>query len=106
MTESHRCEPDLTVTAVTPTITEEGRNLGVDFVCELSLLCSADIRIPVITDAFLPSYDIRRKTEPYTVFRPLKTVFGALSASGTIKFDAQDPPKTVTNVRMTAGFDR
>lgn len=106
MTESHRCEPDLTVTAVTPTITEEGRNLGVDFVCELALLCSADIRIPVITDAFLPSYDIRRNTEPYTVFRPLKTVFGALSASGTIKFDAQDPPKTVTNVRMTAGFDR
>lgn len=106
VTDACRCEPDLTVTAVTPTVTEEGRNLGVDFVCDLAMLCSADIRVPVITDAFLPSYDVQLPTESHTVFRPLKTVFGALSSSAALKYDVQEVPKAVTDARMTAAFDR
>lgn len=106
ITEAYRCEPDLTVTSVTPTVTEEGRNLGVDYVCELALLCAADTRIPVITDAFLPSFDVRLSTEPHPVFRPLRTVFGALSATGTLKPDPQDIPKAITDTRMSAVIDR
>ncbi len=106
ITEAFRCEPDLTVTSVTPTVTEEGRNLGVDFVCDLALLCAADIRVPIITDAFLPSYDVLLPTDPHTVFRPLKTVTGALSASAALKFDSKEPPKAVTDACITASFDR
>ncbi len=104
--EAYRCEPDLTVTSVTPTVTEEGRNLGVDFVCELAMLCAADTQISIITDAFLPTYDVRLSTEQHPVFRPLKTVFGALSATGTLKPDPQEIPKSVTDTRMSAVFDR
>lgn len=106
ITDLWRCEPDLTVTAVTPTITEEGRNLGIDFACDFAILCSRDIRVPVIADAFLPSYDVRLTGDAQTVFRPLKTGNGALSATAALKFDPQDKPGKVTDARMTAAFDR
>lgn len=106
VTELYRCEPDLTITAVTPTVTEEGRNLGIDFACDFALLCSLDVRVPIVADALLPSYDVRVQGDAHPVFRPLKTVNGAMSASGTLKFDPQDAPQTVTDARLTAVFDR
>ena len=106
LTDAFRCEPDLCITNVTPTVIEDGRALGVDFSCELAVLCTADTEIPVITDAFSAKNDIRLTEEPCTVFRPLKTVIGAMSAAAALKFDPADPPKAVTDACITVRFDR
>ncbi|MBE6658108.1 MAG: DUF3794 domain-containing protein [Ruminococcaceae bacterium] len=106
ITEDCRCEPDITVISVTPTVTEEGRNLGIDFCCEAAVICAVDTEVPVITDAFLPGCDIRILGDAHTVFRPIKTVNGAFSVSGTLKYDPKEPMQSVTDCRLTPFLDR
>lgn len=106
ITEECRCEPDITVTTVTPTITEEGRNLGVDFVCEAAVLCSCDVTLPYTTDAFTPTHDIKLQCENHAVFHPVKCVCSALSAAADIKYDEKEVPQSVIDTHMHAVFDR
>lgn len=106
ITEIYRCEPDLTVTAVTPTVTEEGHNLGIDFSCDAAVICAADRMTEIITDAYLPDCDIRIQGEPQTVFRPLKTVIGAFSASTTISHDPQEHVHSVIDCSMHPSLER
>ena len=106
VTEEHRCEPDLTVISVTPTVTEEGHNLGVDFCCDAAVICSSDSTADIITDAFLPTADVRVQGEPHTVFRPLKTVYGTCNVSGSLSHDPQEPLGSVLDCRMRPTLDR
>lgn len=106
ITDAHRCEPDITVTSVQPTVTEEGRNLGVDFSAECAAVCAADTEVSVIRDAFLPSFDVKITTEPHTLIRPLKTVMGNFSAAAALKYDPQEGTPTVVDCRMQAFPER
>ena len=106
LTEEHRCEPDITVTSVTPTITEEGRSLGIDFCCDAAVICARDSETEIITDAYLPECDVRIQGEPHAVFRPLKTVYGAFSASAALSYDPQETIGAAVDTRMCAFFDR
>ncbi|MBQ7300765.1 MAG: DUF3794 domain-containing protein [Clostridia bacterium] len=102
VTDDGVCEPDITVTAVSPTVTEEGRNLGVDFVCDAAVICASEHTIPVITDVFLPHRDIALQKRQFTLYRPLKTVSGAFSAAAVLKTDPQDAVTAVADIRMRA----
>lgn len=106
ITDDCRCEPDLTIMSVTPTVTEEGHNLGIDFSCEAAVICAIDSTADIITDAYLPDCDVRIQGEQQTVFRPLKTVIGASSVSSTLRHDPQEKLKAVTDCSIHPVIDR
>ncbi len=106
ITEDCLCEPDITVTSVTPTVTEEGRNLGVDFVCEAAVLCACDVTLPMTVDAFTPAHDMKLLCENHAVFRPVKCVCSAFSAAADIKHDEKEVPQAIIDTHMHAAFDR
>ncbi|MBP3919734.1 MAG: DUF3794 domain-containing protein [Clostridia bacterium] len=105
LSDAFRCEPDLTVTSVIPSITEEGRNLGVDFSAECSVVCAMDTEAAVITDAFLPSYDVRITGEDVQSFLPVRMTTGNFSAAGTIKAEAGETVTEITDVVMAPTLD-
>lgn len=106
ITEGCRCEPDITVTSVTSTVTEEGRNLGIDFVIEAAVLCARDVTLSVMTDAFTPQHDITVQCEKHAVFRPVKCTGAVFSAGTDIVCDEKEIPRSVIETHTHAAFDR
>ncbi|MBQ3064942.1 MAG: DUF3794 domain-containing protein [Clostridia bacterium] len=104
--DSFRCDPDISVTEISCTITEEGRNLGVDFNTLFCAVCYEETNVPIITDAFLPSYDIRIQSEERPVFLPYRMLFGNMAVSGQIKFDTDEKPHSITDCIGHVVFER
>ncbi|MGM9625161.1 MAG: SPOCS domain-containing protein [Eubacteriales bacterium] len=106
VTDQFRCEPDISVISVIPTVTEDGRNLGMDFSVECSVSCMADTDVRIITDAFLPSYDVRITGEDVQTYLPVRMTAGNFSAAGNIRYDAAENIADVTDCVMHACIDR
>ncbi len=101
-----RIQPDLTVTAVTPTITAEGRNLGVDFSAECAVLCMYEAPISVLTDAFLPSADVRMEREEVPFCLPLSHTVLSHTVTGKIKHDPGDDIRDIIDCTAAPHVDR
>ena len=100
-----RCEPDLSVVSVTPTITEEGRGLGVDFAAECAVVCSVDSAVSVMSDAFLPSSDVRITSEAVQSYLPVRVTNGNFSAAGSIRQDNGETVRAIIDCHMTPTLD-
>ncbi len=98
--------PDLAVTVCTPTVTEEGRNLGIDFSVECAVLCTCDAPVSVITDAFLPTEDVRITFDDVSSYLPLCVFNGTYTATGTLKYDTSDGVREVIDCRVLPRIDR
>ena len=93
--EGDTCEPDITVTAVTPSIVGDGSSIGVDCTVDISCICAQNVTLDIVCDAYLSDRDVAISLEEQTVIRPHKTIIGTIPLTHTVKTDSQARAKAL-----------